>query len=90
MGMDVWIWMGGNTFLGPFEGVGPEKSLVLDFPPSKSIRPTPYTYTTGTLLVNNLADISSIFPIPMFATSPPADPDTSILNSALSVKPFLI
>ncbi len=21
---DIWIWMGGNPFLGPFEGVGPE------------------------------------------------------------------
>jgi hypothetical protein len=28
MGLDVWIWMGGNPFLGPFEGVGPES---LDF-----------------------------------------------------------
>jgi hypothetical protein len=24
MGLDVWIWMGGNQFLGAFEGVGPE------------------------------------------------------------------
>jgi hypothetical protein len=28
MGMDVWIWMGVNPFLGPFEGVDPEN---LDF-----------------------------------------------------------
>jgi hypothetical protein len=24
MGRDVWIWMGGNLFLGAFDGVGPE------------------------------------------------------------------
>jgi hypothetical protein len=24
MNLDVWIWMGGNPFLGAFEGVGPE------------------------------------------------------------------
>jgi hypothetical protein len=23
MGRDVWIWMGGNPYRGPFEGVGP-------------------------------------------------------------------
>jgi hypothetical protein len=29
MGLDVWIWMGGNPFLGAFEGVGPEISTFL-------------------------------------------------------------
>jgi hypothetical protein len=24
MGLEVWIWMGENPFIGPFEGVGPE------------------------------------------------------------------
>ncbi len=73
MGLDIWIWMGKNPFLGPFEGVGPESldffvpkwhslrslpfkgpksldfqgpplqtALVMDLPPSKSIRPAPY------------------------------------------------
>ncbi len=53
MGLDVWIWMGGNPFLGAFEGVGPEIETILSpemgmspslwiTPPSKSIRPAPY------------------------------------------------
>ncbi len=29
MGLDVWIWMGGNPFLGPIEGVGPKISMAL-------------------------------------------------------------
>jgi hypothetical protein len=28
MGLDVWIWMGGNPFLGAFEGVGPRYGLL--------------------------------------------------------------
>jgi hypothetical protein len=30
MGLDVWIWKGVNSFLGAFEGVGPEISTFLD------------------------------------------------------------
>ncbi len=29
MGLDIWIWMGGNPFLGAFAGVGPEISTFL-------------------------------------------------------------
>jgi hypothetical protein len=28
MGLDVWIWMGGNPFLGAFEGVGTSYGLL--------------------------------------------------------------
>ncbi len=51
MGVAVWIWMGGNSFLGAFEGVGPKIStflglngsryahyLVMDYSP----HPNPY------------------------------------------------